>query len=62
MSGFFVKENFVENKKFILKVFKILFDIIYSTHKNLRIKDYKIKFISRKITKVNEFKSFNISF
>ena len=54
MSGFFVikKKIFIKNKKNLYcKGFKILFDIIYSTNKNLRIKDYKIKFISRKNNK-----------
>lgn len=54
MSGFFVikKKIFIENEKNLyLKGFKILFDVIYSTKKNLRIQDYKIKFISRKNNK-----------
>ena len=54
MSGFFVikKKIFIENEKnLFLKGFKILFDVIYSTKKNLRIQDYKIKFISRKNNK-----------
>jgi dolichol-phosphate mannosyltransferase len=54
MSGFFVikKKIFIENEKnLFLKGFKILFDVIYSTKKNLRIQDYKIQFISRKNNK-----------
>ena len=54
MSGFFVikKKIFIENEKNLYsKGFKILFDVIYSTKKNLRIQDYKIKFISRKNNK-----------
>ena len=54
MSGFFAikKKIFIENKKNLYgKGFKILFDVIYSSNKKLRIEDYKIKFISRKNNK-----------
>tara|TARA_Y100000591_G_C21841031_1_gene705643 strand:+ start:208 stop:921 length:714 start_codon:yes stop_codon:yes gene_type:complete len=54
MSGFFVikKKIFIENKENLYsKGFKILFDVIYSSKKNLRIQDYKIKFVSRKNNK-----------
>ena len=50
MSGFFVikKKIFVENKKFILKGFKILFDIIYSTHRILGLKIIKLNLSQKK--------------
>ena len=54
MSGYFVikKKLFIKNKKKLYcKGFKILFDIIYSSGDNIKIEDYRIKFISRKNNK-----------
>ena len=54
MSGFFVikKYLFSENKKKLYsKGFKILFDVMYSSDKQLRIADYPIKFDFRKNNK-----------
>jgi len=54
MSGFFVikKNLFNKNKKKLYsKGFKILFDIMYSSNKDLRIADYPIKFDFRKNNK-----------
>ena len=54
MSGFFVvkKTVFIRSKKKLYgKGFKILFDIIYSSNKNIKVNDYSIKFDSRKNNK-----------
>ena len=54
MSGFFVikKKLFIKNKKKLYcKGFKILFDIIYSSNKNIKVGDYPIKFNLRKNNK-----------
>ena len=54
MSGFFVVKKTVfirSRKKLYGKGFKILFDIIYSSNKNIKVNDYSIKFDSRKNNK-----------
>tara|TARA_B100000795_G_C22780668_1_gene432107 strand:+ start:131 stop:832 length:702 start_codon:yes stop_codon:yes gene_type:complete len=54
MSGFFIvkKTVFIRSKKQLYgKGFKILFDIIYSSKKNIIVNDYSIKFDSRKNNK-----------
>ena len=54
MSGFFVikKKLFIKNKqKLYCRGFKILFDIIYSSNKKIKVGNYPIKFFSRKNSK-----------
>ena len=51
MSGFFMfkKTFYVQNKRFLFgKGYKILLDLIYSTPREVKIIDYKIKFVIRK--------------
>ena len=48
MSGFFIfqKKNFFKNKLYP-RGFKILFNLIYSSSKSLKIKEFQIKFNKR---------------